>query len=271
MKLTDKDILLVKLAVSILIVFLMVRFLIMPGIGRYQENRIEGKELEEKVEEMQSAIDSIPVLEQTIMERRKELGEISEVYYERLENRQIDELLTGIAMNAGLFPVSLSIGEAQPTIPAPYIYGTILEEAREVSARGMEGQGDSGTDPENETDISEDKGSGDGDGEEDISENGDGEDDSSGNEDAAGANAGEEGAGVASGGYVLTVLCNMTLQGDISQVYQFIENIEKNYPAFQVRSMHMSGRTYLDGDWNVIEQPEVRFELAVYMHEEAAE
>ena len=41
MKLTDKDILLVKLAVSILIVFFMVRFLIMPGIGSYQENRIE--------------------------------------------------------------------------------------------------------------------------------------------------------------------------------------------------------------------------------------
>ncbi len=112
MKLTDKDILLVKLAVSILIVFFMVRFLIMPGIGRYQENRIEGKELEDRVEEIQTAVDSIPVLEQTIAEQRKELDKVSEVYYGRLENRQIDELLTGIAINAGLFPVSLSIGEA---------------------------------------------------------------------------------------------------------------------------------------------------------------
>ena len=105
MKLTDKDILLVKLAVSILIVFFMVRFLIMPGIGRYQENRIEGKELEDRVEEIQTAVDSIPVLEQTIAEQRKELDKVSEVYYGRLENRQIDELLTGIAINAGLFPV----------------------------------------------------------------------------------------------------------------------------------------------------------------------
>ncbi len=62
MKLTDKDILLVKLAVSILIVFFMVRFLIMPGIGRYQENRIEGKELEDRVEEIQTAVDSIQVI-----------------------------------------------------------------------------------------------------------------------------------------------------------------------------------------------------------------
>lgn len=259
MKLTDKDILLVKLAVSILIVFLMVRFLIMPGIGRYQENRIEGKELEEKVEEMQSAIDSIPTLEQTIIERSKDLEEISKVYYGRLENRQIDELLTGIAMNVGLFPVSLSIGEAQPTIPAPYIYGTLVEETKEASAKAAEGAEDSGTDPENEADISGDK----------DSENEDGAEDTSGDEDAAGANTGEEGAGVASGGYMLTALCNMTLQGDVGQIYQFIERIE-NYPALQVRSMHMSGRTYLDGDWNVIEQPEVSFELAVYMHEDIA-
>ncbi len=70
---------------------------------------------------------------------------------------------------------------------------------------------------------------------------------------------------------MLTALCSMTLQGNVDQVYQFIENIEKNYPAIQVRSMHMSGRTYLDGDWNVIEQPEVSFELAVYMHEDVTE
>lgn len=255
MKLTDKDILLVKLAVSILIVFFMIRFLIMPGIGRYQENRIEGKELDEKVEEMQTAVDSIPILEQTIAERRKELGKVSEVYYGRLENRQIDELLTGIAINAGLFPVSLSIGETQPVIPAPYIYGTLLEDnkenAKEVSSQGADS---SEEDLEREMDISEDT-----DSEDTESADEGGEDD---------AVIGEDGAGVASGGYVLTALCNMTLQGNVNQVYQFIENIEKNYPAIQVRSMHMSGRTYLDGNWNVIEQSEVSFELAVYMHAE---
>lgn len=260
MKLTDKDILLVKLAVSILIVFFMVRFLIMPGIGRYQESRIEGKELENRVEEMQAAVDSIPVLEQTIAERRKDLDNVSEVYYERLENRQIDELLTGIAINAGLFPVSLSIGEAQPMIPAPYIYGTLLEEteenAKEVSSQAADG---SEQDLEREMDISED------------TDSGDGEDAAS--EDGAGTDAEivEEGGFATSGGYVLTALCNMTLQGNVDQVYQFIENIERNYPALQVRSMHMSGRTYLDGDWNVIEQPEVSFELAVYMHEDVKE
>ena len=35
MRLTDKDVLLLKLAVSVLIVFMTVRFLVMPGIARY--------------------------------------------------------------------------------------------------------------------------------------------------------------------------------------------------------------------------------------------
>ena len=111
MRLTDKDILLLKLAVSILTVFLMVRFLIMPGIGRYQEYILEGKELDGTIEEMQSAIDGIPELEQEIEERKRELTDISAKYYDLMENRQVDELLTGIALDAGLFPVSLSIGE----------------------------------------------------------------------------------------------------------------------------------------------------------------
>ena len=66
MRLTDKDILLLKLAVSVLIVFLMVRFLIMPGIEAYQENKLEGQELDASIEEMQTAIDEIPGLEQEI-------------------------------------------------------------------------------------------------------------------------------------------------------------------------------------------------------------
>ena len=48
MSLTEKDILLLKLAVSVLTVFLMVRFLMVPGIGRYQELMLEGRELDEK-------------------------------------------------------------------------------------------------------------------------------------------------------------------------------------------------------------------------------
>lgn len=230
MRLTDKDMLLLKLTFSILIVFLMVRFLIMPGIEQYQENRLKSQELDGTIEEMQEAIDGIPELEKKLVEREGELDGISIKYYERMENRQIDELLTGLALKSELFPVSLSIGEAQPEIPEAYLYGRI--------------SGEAGTDgPENESE----------DGDLTAGSGGDAGDSSDGGENKA-------------DGYILTVNCTMVLQGSSIQIYQFIDDIAHNYPAIQIRTMHVSERTYLDTEWNVVEQPEVTFDLAVYMH-----
>lgn len=123
LELTEHDIRLLKAAGSILIAFLMVRFLLMPGIQRFQENTIQRDMLEDAVEQMREAIDGIPMLEQGVEERKKELAELSAVYYGHMENHEVDELLTGLALEHGLFPVSLSIEEAVPMIPAPYLYG----------------------------------------------------------------------------------------------------------------------------------------------------
>ena len=123
LELTENDILLLKLAGSVLIAFLVIRFLLMPGIEHYQENIIQRDELTETAEGMQEAIDGITVLEQEIGNSREELEEVSSVYYERMENHQVDELLTGLALKHGLFPVSLSIEGAVPKIPAAYLYG----------------------------------------------------------------------------------------------------------------------------------------------------
>ncbi len=123
LELTENDILLLKLAGSVLIAFLVIRFLLMPGIEHYQENIIQRDELTETAEGMQAAIDGIPVLEQEIGNSGAKLEEVSSVYYERMENHQVDELLTGLALKHGLFPVSLSIEGAVPKIPAAYLYG----------------------------------------------------------------------------------------------------------------------------------------------------
>lgn len=234
MRLTDKDILLLKLAVSVLIVFLMVRFLIMPGIEAYQENKIEGQELDASIEEMQTAIDEIPGLEQEIEVRKGELTNISAKYYERMENRQVDELLTGLALKSGLFPVSLSIGEAQAEIPNAYIYGrnskeTVDAAAENTSAAEAKEETGEANNPEDEEETSQ--------------------------------------AGLVAGGYILTVNCTMVLQGSSDQVYQFMDDIAHNYPAIQIRTMHVNERTYLDTEWNLVEQPEVSFELSVYMYD----
>lgn len=138
LELTENDVLLLKLAAGILIAFLVIRFLLMPGIGRFQENCIQRDELEETIEEMQAAIDSIPALNREIEDSRKELEEASSVYYESMENHQVDELLTGLALKHGLFPVSLSIEEAVPKIPEPYLYGVTADSGKVPSDHYMQ-------------------------------------------------------------------------------------------------------------------------------------
>ncbi len=152
LEITENDILLLKLASSALIIFLVVRFLLMPRIAQLQEYDIQNDTLAETIAEMQASIDSIPGLEQRIESGKKELAEISATYYERMENHQVDELLTGIALKHGLFPVSLAIEETAPMIPEAYLYGVtaagqgavsdhyILTGRGNMVLRGEEGQ-----------------------------------------------------------------------------------------------------------------------------------
>lgn len=138
MELTEHDIRLLKLAASVLIAFLVVRLLLMPGIERFQENGLRLEELEETATRMQASMDAVPLLEQKIADREKELAEVSSVYYEHMENHQVDELLTGLALKHGLFPVSLTIEEAAFEIPGAYLYGVTADSGRIPSDHYME-------------------------------------------------------------------------------------------------------------------------------------
>lgn len=140
LELTQKDIFLLKLALSVLIVFLSFRFLIMPGVAQYQEKILEAETLEETREEMKAAMESVPFLEQSIETRRQQLAEASAPYYMHMENSQVDEILTGLALKLGLFPVSLAIQNPQPGIPEPYLYAksTTSEAAFDDAGAGSE-------------------------------------------------------------------------------------------------------------------------------------
>ncbi len=138
MELTEHDIRLLKLSASVLIAFLMIRLLLMPAIGQFQENSLELQELDETIVGMQASMDAVPLLEQKIADREEEREEISSIYYEHMENHQVDELLTGLALKHGLFPVSLSIEGAAPGFPAAYLYGVTAGVDRVPSDHYME-------------------------------------------------------------------------------------------------------------------------------------
>lgn len=246
LELTEKDILLLKLVISILIAFMMIRFFVMPGLALYQEHSIQSEELENQVIEMQAAIDAIPDLEKSVEEGRQELEKRSEPYYARMENRQVDELLTGMAVQHGLFPISMFIEDAKPEIPMTYLFSQQevpgadeTEEDTEEPSGGLAERSKELEDADarlEEADAQED------------------------------TESGEPQEYTTSGRYVLASVCTMTLRGEGANMFAFVDALQQN-PAIQIRAMHRNERTYMDTDWNVVDMPEVSFTLAVYMYD----
>ena len=122
LELTQKDLFLLKLSLSVLIIFFTIRFAVMPGISRYQENILKRQELRETMAEMQDAIDKTPEKTKLAEEKLDELRQASKDYYEIMENREMDGIITGLALKHGLFPVSLTLEQAAPGIADPYRY-----------------------------------------------------------------------------------------------------------------------------------------------------
>lgn len=278
LELTKNDILLVKIACSALIAFFMIRFLLMPGIDRLQENDIQNDALQETVTGMEEAIESIPALEQSIKDRRKDLSDLSASYYERMENRQIDELLTGLALKHGLFPVSLGIDGAEASLPGPYLYGMTASQAAAASGADGASAGDGNASGDAQGGKNAGGASGD-------AGSTDGSSGVSGNAVEKAAQEAEEGAeaaasgladnpdgnnAVQSGGYMQTAAGHMVLRGSEAQLFAFLGDVEANYPAIQLRSLDIQDGVYFDEDWNRTEQPDMSCELEIYMYDEGA-
>lgn len=238
LELTKRDLKLIKLALCVLIVFLMARFLILPGIGQYRAHLEENRRLDEEKKKIERAIDEISLLEQAIPKHLQELERVSEPYYARMENRQVDEVLTGLAVQCGLFPVSLSITEAAPMIPQPYLESGAEDGAKDEGADGAENEVEDRTEHGVE------------DGAEDGTEHG--------------AEDGAEGADGQTS-YLLAGEATFLLRGSEAQVLQFLDQIEKNYPSIQIRAMHRGQRAYLNEALEVVEQPDVSLTMAIYM------
>lgn len=247
LELTKRDIFLLKLASSILIIFLTFRFLIMPGISGYQEKMLEAETLSETKEEMEAAIESVPLLTQTIETRRQQLAEASAPYYARMENLQVDEILTGLAVKLGLFPVSLSIQNPKPGLPEPYLYAKSQDAVpgQDTTSPEPASSGQDAAAPIQEPSAASGQ---------EISDT-----------------AAASGAVPETASYVLTGTGNITLRGTQEQMFLFVDELKQNYPAIRIRSMQMNQRVFLDSAWDVVEELETAFELDIYMHEEDTE
>lgn len=206
LELKPSDVILLKLLACVLIIFFAFRFFVFPGIEKHQNLTSQKDTLTYQKEEMQQTISSKAATEQLIEKQKENLAESAEGFYEVMENQQLDELLTGLALQHNLFPVSLNISQPVAGVPGAYQSGTTDSDSANTESNSF------------------------------IQ-------------------------------YLSTVTVSVTLQGTETQICELIDDVAKNYPGIQIRSLDMQKATYVNANLQAVEQMNCSCEFAVYMYQ----
>lgn len=206
LELKPSDVILLKLLACVLIIFFAFRFFVFPGIEKHQNLTSQKDTLTYQKEEMQQTISSKAATEQLIEKQKENLAESAEGFYEVMENQQLDELITGLALQHNLFPVSLNISQPVAGVPGAYQSGTTSSDSANTESNSF------------------------------IQ-------------------------------YLSTVTVSVTLQGTETQICELIDDVAKNYPGIQIRSLDMQKATYVNANLQAVEQMNCSCEFAVYMYQ----
>lgn len=238
MDLKPKDIVLLKVLGCVLIAFVMIRFLIFPGIEKHMDLVDQRDEVVAEQEDMQALIDRKDTFDAIIANQQSSLKSAQEGYYDLLENREVDELITGIVLNHNLFPVYLNITDTTAGVPEAYLYAP-------QAATGNTSTADSVADTS--TDATQDSAAAD-------------STDSSDSEDSA-----TESRAAVSAPYVNTTSVDVTIRGSESEIKGFLDDIARNYPGIQVRTFNMQENDYVNTTMQTVSEMSCSCTLAVYV------
>ena len=113
--LTERDKKLLGLTACLAILAVFGVHLIRPALAEHEALGGEYEAALQKQQEYQAQIDARAVLDDSIAQNEAALKTVGEPYYPAgLETRQMDDIITGIALKNGLFPQSLTLTEAVP-------------------------------------------------------------------------------------------------------------------------------------------------------------
>ncbi len=119
---TERDKKLLRLVVCLVIIVIFGMYLIRPAIKNHETLQNEYDAAEQKQQEYQTQIAALATIDDIIAQNEAALNTASEKYYKGdLETRQMDDIITGIALKNGLFPQSLTLTEAVPGAVSAYL------------------------------------------------------------------------------------------------------------------------------------------------------
>lgn len=119
---TERDKKLLRLVACLAIIVIFGMYLIRPAMENHETLQNKYDAAEQKQQEYQTQIAALATIDDIIAQNEAALNTASEKYYKGdLETRQMDDIITGIALENGLFPQSLTLTEAAPGAVSAYL------------------------------------------------------------------------------------------------------------------------------------------------------
>lgn len=237
--LTERDKKLLGLTACLAILAVFGVHLIRPALAEHEALGSEYEAALRKQQEYQAQIDARAALDDSIAQNEAALKTAGEPYYpDGLETRQMDDIITGLALKNGLFPQSLTLTEAVPGAVSAYL---AVQEQADGSAAPAEGADQTGEAPDApQTDGSAAPA-------EDADQTGEA------------ADAPQTDGGV----YIGTA--TLSAQGDVSQWLHFLDEVERSCKGLRVTNFSISDYDYVENNTQAVSTSLITGTLEIYL------
>lgn len=237
--LTERDKKLLGLTACLAILAVFGVHLIRPALAEHEALGSEYEAARQKQQEYQAQIDARAALDDSIAQNEAALKTAGEPYYPAgLETRQMDDIITGLALKNGLFPQSLTLTEAVPGAVRAYL---AVQEQADGSASPAENADQTGEAPDApQTDDSAAP--------------------------AEGADqTGEAADAPQTGGGVYIGTATLSAQGDVSQWLHFLDEVERSCKGLRVTNFSISDYDYVENNTQAVSTSLITGTLEIYL------
>lgn len=233
----DKKLLGLTACLAILAVFGV--HLIRPALAEHEALGGEYEAARQKQQEYQAQIDARAALDDSIAQNEAALKTAGEPYYPSgLETRQMDDIITGLALKNGLFPQSLTLTEAVPGAVSAYL---AVQEQADGSAAPAEGADQTGEAPDAP------------------------QADGSASSAEAADQTGEAADAPQTGGGVYIGTATLSAQGDVSQWLHFLDEVERSCKGLRVTNFSISDYDYVENNTQAVSTSLITGTLEIYL------
>lgn len=237
--LTERDKKLLGLTACLAILAVFGVHLIRPALAAHEALGSEYEAALRKQQEYQAQIDARAALDDSIAQNEAALKTAGEPYYPAgLETRQMDDIITGIALKNGLFPQSLTLTEAVPGAVRAYLAVQEQTDDSAAPAEGADQTGEAADAPQ-------------ADGSAAPAENAD--------QTGEAPNAPQTDGGV----YIGTA--TLSAQGDVSQWLHFLDEVERSCKGLRVTNFSISDYDYVENNTQAVSTSLITGTLEIYL------